>query len=189
MPTFSYSDQVPVASAPPNSSPGAFVTNFTSIDDLIGVDHISFNEASGGTHNQSTYQDKAVTPVPGNQVIVNAKTTSAKCELFMQRNGESAIQLSADAGNPSIGGYPNLNTQGQTFLPGGIIYKWGYVQAVSYVATVNFTTAFPNQCLSATATPVDGASRGIAEGTISRLGFIISTEKPANLVLWMAIGN
>lgn len=55
MPTFTYNTDIPDAPNDPSVDQPKMKVNTNSIDDILEVDHISFNAANGGTHKQNTY--------------------------------------------------------------------------------------------------------------------------------------
>ncbi len=142
MPTFNFSDTTPVAANPPSTSPNDFVRNFTSIDGLLSVDHVSFNAANGGCHNQSTYLAQSSNPTTSSGQITHfAKTTAGKTEEYVIRDG-SATPIQMTTGNVTVA------ASGTTFLPGGILLQWGPCNANGTGVSNSFATAFPNHCYS-----------------------------------------
>lgn len=55
MTTYSFDPSVPASSHTPAQDQPTMQTNNQSIQDLIGVDHVTFEVANGGTHLQQTY--------------------------------------------------------------------------------------------------------------------------------------
>ena len=187
MPTFSYVDQTPVASQPPSTSPGAFVTNFTSIDDLIGVDHVSFNEVNGGTHTQVTIPtplatDPSLTSPSGE---IYTKAVSTLTQLFFA-NATTVTQLTGNATSIAANGYITI--------PGGLIIQWGHGTAsnASGGTLNNFPITFPHAVFAVVATVYNSGStvRSISEvGTASTSGFYALSPNSSNSIYYIAIGN
>jgi hypothetical protein len=58
--SFSYNSAVPQAGDNPAVSQGQMLTNFGSISSIIAVDHVGFNAAKGGYHNQVNFVNQSV---------------------------------------------------------------------------------------------------------------------------------
>lgn len=175
MPSFyGYTPHTPDENAPPSQSPIFFQENFTSIQNLIAEDHFSFKDNLGGAHKQSTYIDTADA---SKNVQLYGQIAATFCELFMERNGGTPIQLSTKAGDPVA------TASGQTFLPGGLIMKWGSNSGASPVV---FPIAFPNNCFNVQLTANSNGSQ-FNVTSISKTSFTFSSL--SNFCYWIAIGN
>lgn len=187
--TFSYYNTPNATSDPADDQPLMNV-NFSSISQLINVDHVGFNVENGGQHRQVTF-----TPISTN--LSNAPS------LFI--DGEDG------AGNPLPGNISQLffytgnavqgqnnyvcTANGSTFAFGGIIVKWGIVASPVDNVQINFPIAFPNNCFSVVATPIKSGSVSSLTGFTlkqdpSTTGFILRFSGTSlDGVSYMAIGN
>src|SRR5271154_5588484 len=147
MPSFTYTTNIPVAGNDPSVDQPNMTTNTNSIASILDEDMIGFGNANGGYHSKITYVDQTgslPSGVSGTDILYSAVPSGGILELFLQRATGSAIQMTT--GNVTVG------TPGQTFLPGGIILKWGSVSVLpSGSAMVTFGTAYPNACWGAVA--------------------------------------
>ncbi len=187
MPNFTgYNINVPIASKPPRNSPPNFQTNFGTNAGLIGTDHYQFTDpVNGGWHQKSTYVAQAADPgsVSG-QSVHYSKVVGTSTEEFIQRDGTAtAIQLTTLAGNPVAA------QTGQSFLPGGIVIKWGQAVVQPSGTTVAFSPAFPNNCFQVVMTPDSNTARGLAENSINASGFRAYGENSNTTIHYIAVGN
>ena len=98
--------------------------NFTTINAAFLVDHVEYALANQGKHNQVTF------PIHVGPVPANGAPVSTEIYLFNQNTAptnEPDIWLQAGAGTP----YPitgsDRSATGWTFLPSGILLKWGSI--------------------------------------------------------------
>jgi hypothetical protein len=185
MPTFSaYDVNIPIAANPPSTSPPGFQGNFSDNANLINIDHIGFKQGNGGCHRQTTYVNLLAPPTG----LAGAVTEYALgTELFFKRNtGGAPIQLTTSSGNPVAA------ATGQTFLPGGIILKWGTANNANNAVALGFPANAWNVQLTVANPNADimVVVRGIAAGSFNywiqnRNGSAV----PGLTVYWMAIGN
>ena len=92
---------------------------------------------------------------------------------------------------------PQANTNGFTFLPGGLILQWGVVSSPGSSGTVNFATSnmnFPNNCYNVSLTQRrDGSSstQGMyLNGAPTNTSFSYNGSSSSDTALfWTAIGN
>ncbi len=151
MPNFIYKDNIPFSTNNPSNDQPNMLTNTNSIDGIIGIDHFSFNDNRGGTHQQVQ--------------LFNTSGVNGAIPAGLQGNGWETLYASATAGNGEIWfvrgatatgiqltgpGNPIALSQGSTFLPGGLILKWGSgsipANSTHVNSTRNFASAFPNTC-------------------------------------------
>ena len=126
-----YLNNIPQANDRIKDSQLDILNNFIAIDGFVNVDHVEFNVANVGKHNQVTLPEQAAAPVPAtlaNEMQLYSKQgpLTAVSELFVRREGggvENNMTASILSTNPAIGSFSN----GWTYLPSGILMKWGYV--------------------------------------------------------------
>jgi len=185
-----YNPNIPQAADIPSQSQGEMLTNFQQLNTVFDVDHVPFNDgtaANRGKHDKSTYIELGADPATAaNEISLYSKDTGGNTRLFMrQESSGTVIQLS--------GANPTVATSGSTFLPGGLILKWGVRATPSDGSTVTFSGgAFPNNVFAVTlAERRNGTSVTSTYFTsLTTSGFTIRTSTGSNdAVHYMAIGN
>src|SRR5271157_407142 len=139
-------------------------TNFTVLNGNFAVDHVDFTNAppgaggNGGRHNTVTLVQQAgdptaatVAPIIYTKSLTYAVGPTTRTELFMRAasgDGGTIIQMS------NLFGAPTIATQGSTFLPGGLMLKWGTytIGGGTNVQPVAFAGQFPRAVFSLTIT-------------------------------------
>ena len=136
MSTFTYNNLVPAAANNPSNDQPDMLINAASIASIVAVDHVGFNTAEGGTHNQSTYNRLGSKPtVTGTQVAVYGKASGGVTQLFYENSAGTEYQMTGSA---------NSAANGYTYLFGGIIFKWGNTSVgPNTTATITFDTTVP----------------------------------------------
>lgn len=181
--TFSFNTNIPAAPNNPSVDQPDMLTNNQSTNNLLAVDHISFNTAGGGQHKQVTFNGNNVPTPPVNPPVLFTNTVAGLPQLFF---------YSGDATHSSSQ-YVN-NTQGSTFVLGGFIMKWGFLGPITDHQTITFPVAFPNNCYTVVATPVKSGSFGnlffTLQTTPTITGFQVRTNGVTlDAVSYIAIGN
>jgi hypothetical protein len=135
----SYDPTKPAANDKPSNDQAPMQQNFSSIKDLIDVDHVDFSNAAYGEHKQVTFASNNVPMPPVSPPILFTDTVEGLPQLKF---------FSGDAAH-SANQYV-LAGSGSTFLLGGIILKWGSYTMANGVATVPvaFANSFPNNVYS-----------------------------------------
>jgi len=179
MPLFPYNRDIPDAPNNPADDQPDMKENFNSIDDLIEVDHYSFDDSLGGLHKQSTYPVESVPSTSAGQVAVYADT-SGQSQLFATTDGgaiEYQLTRMIDASQASFGGFvagtvePGYAmTTGWTFLPGNLLFQYGIVTRASISPSdisVTFPVTFSSTNIVVTVTPISKSSGSIDNNTAS----------------------
>ena len=165
-----YDPNIPQANDLISESQPEILENFSQANVLFGTDHVEFNNATvanRGKHNKSTYLEQSGNPVTAlNEAAVYTKDVLGITELFIRReNNGTVIQLTEESGDPVV------NNNGQTFLPGGMILKWGRSQTVTNGVEFPFPIAFPNSCFTVIITPCPANTN---PATVDDFAYIIS---------------
>lgn len=201
MPLYVYTRDIPFASNNPSVDQPKMQTNTDSIDSLIGVDHVSFNQNLGGYHTVIHQQaspgnaDPAPIALTGQTYVkdvTNGITTDQA--LFFESGGGRVTQLTS-FGSPVTTVVASSN--GYLFLPGGILMQWGKITGAVKNATtsINFNAAninFPNNCFGMEGTLSKGTSGGVITliPSASAFTYHINTSSGQTLdFFWTAIGN
>jgi hypothetical protein len=182
--SFSYNSAVPQAGDNPAVSQGQMLTNFGSISSIIAVDHVGFNAAKGGYHNQVNFVNQSVpATLNGDSMLY-----SSSGNLYFQ-NG------SITGGLQMTGAAPTIGAKGSTSLPGGLILKWGGDTTGAGANTiVTYSVAFPTTCFSVIACLATNISavwttlvtnNGVGSFTI----YFNTAPGAGKSISWLAIGN
>jgi hypothetical protein len=196
-----YTDNIPFPTNSPSADQPNMLINTNSIDSLLAVDHVSFNLANGGYHNDIHFNtqltDPAAVPTIGQlytkSITFNAITDAA---LFYENGAGVVTQLTSPSGSSAL-------ANGYTFLPGGILMQWGSsalnagVAPVTVTTTINFPVAFPTAVFMVTGSPRTGNSNRVpgmtyAVSTRTLTTFDVIVYMPVdqiNTFEWIAIGN
>jgi hypothetical protein len=182
-----YNPNIPQATDIPSQSQGQFLTNFGQLNTIFDVDHVPFNDgtaANRGKHDKSTYVEQGADPTTSaNEMALYTKDNAGANTLYMrQESNGSVIQMSGAA--------PTAAINGSTFLPGGLILKWGQVVPNSSPTSVVFPTAFPGNLYSITLTINNNAPgfSATVDGS-SNTGFDLYTNKLVATHFYIAIGD
>lgn len=194
-----YQQDIPQPSEIPSQSQADLLGNFQAINSStegFGLDHVQFDAVSDkGKHQKSTYIEQGSDPTTAaNEMCVYAKEVTyagptTNTELFLAKESAgTVIQMSQTIVDPLIA------SNGSTFLPGGVLIKWGILNSPVDNSTVTFTSAFPNNIWNIQLTPVksDNTARSmyVKTGTAATTGFTIQTSSSNfTSVYWLAIGN
>lgn len=152
-----YNNNIPQPGENISVSQGDILGNFGT----GGIDSTSFgfsrehvtmtNTTDGGLHKRVTFQPVADPGSAASTIVQYGKSQTTALgtftEIFMQSDGtRGPIQMTY--GIPSIGAASNTN--GYTFLPGGLLLQWGNVLATQAGASFTFPVAFPQYVFAVT---------------------------------------
>ncbi len=126
-----YQNNVPQPTDAFSDSQADLLANFSGIKTLIDVDHVTFDAADEGKHNQVTFPEQAAGPATAvNEGALYTKVSgvSVATELFFRReNNGTEIEFTISE-NAAIG---------WTRLPSGLLVRWGTGTA-NGSAAINF---------------------------------------------------
>lgn len=200
MPNFTYNRDIPDGPNNPSNDQPPMKVNTNAIDDLINVDHYSFNDNNGGLHKQVQLVDLTLIPAG---LGANTGTLYTKLATSSGISQESDIFYSPDAtsneyqltrtitGNfasfSALGAFGTVTagytmTAGWTFLPGGMLFQYGNVTRAAGISPSTIVVTFPvtfstsNIVVSITAiSRIGGTSStdtaSLQSGTLSSSGF------------------
>ena len=159
--------------------------NFAATETYIARDHVSFdaNSADSGKHKAIRLTEQTAPTTLVNELGLYAKDTGSHPDLFVRRES-SGTEIQMTVGDPTAA------ATGQTFLPGGIIMKWGSNAIISGAGgtTVTFGSAFPTACFGVWLEPIDPTPKSHTVISKSTANFVARAEN-AITVMWWAIGN
>jgi len=208
-----YKTSIPTANDDLDVSQVDIQQNFLQANVTMGINHYPFDDATinNGKHK---FLDMPATTLPviaAGDAGFYPKTANGATQLFFTPdNSTNEYQLTrSDAANfgtfstssiyPSVPANPSQNG-GWTFLPGGLILQYGYVNllASGSPTPVVYPIAFGASAYSIVATMINqqgnspsANSVNIKAGSSTNTGFSIttSTSSSAQLVSWIAIGK
>lgn len=182
-----YKRDIPAASDILSTSQDEIKTNFNTADTSFAINHVAFSESTNaGKHKYCSFIEQSSAPsTAANEVALYTKETSSIAALFMRNESDGTeVQLSVAASNLSA------SAAGSSYLPGGVIIKWGSGTASTSGTALTFGTAFPNNCWSviATTNANESAANSINILSVTKTGF---TARDANGwgYYYIAIGN
>lgn len=182
---------IPQATDLLSDSQSDLLTNFNQSNIIMGVNHVNFDNslpigslvANRGKHTFVSLIEQVANPVTAaNEIALFSKDLGGISTLFMRKESNGAvIQMSGIDPNNS-----------QTFLPGGLILKWGLNAVATDGSTViAFPVAFPTACLAVMATVVTttvNSARYVSVFNVGPAQFNAVTNVAQN-IYWFAIGN
>jgi hypothetical protein len=115
------------------------LNNFTAIQGLIDVNHVDFSDGINyGKHNVAEFPVQAVAPTFAagevglyNLLPVSPYPLTGVDEMFINKqNSATAVKIPMTASILSTNSGPVAGSSGWTYLPSGILLKWGTVSGV-----------------------------------------------------------
>lgn len=188
-----------------SSSQGQLKTNFTSLDNVFGIDHTPFSVgANAGYHKQVHLLNEAAPGLGTANGVLFANTFAGQSWPIWQ-NALGTFNIIS--GNTAA----NASTNGYFYTQAGILVQWGRItgggingntQATGTVTFSSANIAFPNNCYMVLALPFwnsNSTSQPNSAGTINIDIFTLSKTKfdwtfNSNSTkyagfFWLAIGN
>ncbi len=170
--------------------------NFSVINAAFLVDHVEYNTAGQGQHNQVTFPVQMAMPAFGAGVngLYNLNdATTTKNEVYVHKqNVASSIDVPFTASILGTAAVASI-TEGWSYLPSGVLLKWGLLTANnSGTATLNLNTGGvlgPN--FTRTFTVYGSSILGVAPFALARTGVatLQLTGAPNQRIYYLAIGT
>lgn len=180
-----------------STSQSQIQTNFAQADSIFDVDHFTFDSANSsnrGKHRKITMVEwpqlpyvSVDPPTALDEVALYTKDVSTITQLFLRRaNNGTIIQLT-----PPLSGDPSPVINGQSFLPGGVIIKWGKIGAAVNNVIQNFPSPFPAACFVVLVTIDIGSTVSpVGVNGFTDTGFTFRTTAAGGVpITYVAIGN
>lgn len=159
-----YNANIPQSTNLVSNSQAQLLENFSQLNTQFGIDHTPFNNAGSngdGFHKKVTL--KLVTDpaaATSEDILYNKQVTytgpTTRNELFMRQSsadGSAVIQLT------DLYQAISTATTGSTFLPGGLVLKWGQFSIASGSSgSANFVSRFNSTALVVTAAPFNASA-------------------------------
>lgn len=193
MPLIPYNNNIPNPPNDPSADVSLMQQNTNSIDQLITIDHFSFNVGTNnsGTHKQVTLSNEAAPGFAGGDGVLYANSFNVPPfgvnSWPIWQNALGSTVLITGPTSPTL-------PAGYTFLSGGVIMQWGQVNAPGASGSVIFPFTFPNNIFTIQLTVRRDGSTS-AQGTYvnnapTTSGFSYTgSSATAQTLFWLAIGN
>lgn len=198
-----YTRLIPLTGESLGGTRARVATNFLQIYNVMGINHIDFNDGSGGQGKHKFLQmpEQASAPATAaNEGGIYVKEAGGVSNAFFrsESNGsEYRLTAISDANIATFGtntAYAANHVGGWTFLPGGLILQYGRRTAPGSSGTVTFPIAFPsgNAPFSIVVTNERNSARSanINNAGLTSTSFDYFMETSGSVALnWYAIGN
>lgn len=187
MTDWTYTTGIPNAPNDPADDVQPMQNNFTSINGIIDVDHVGFNENNGGIHKQVNMFVEAnpgvISPGTFNSGVLFAKTANGDAWPFWQN----------DSGVFGLMQFPPQKaTDGYVILPGGVVQQWGRVTNPGTSGSVSFPLSFSslyNIQLSLQRSSAGQIATVDNSTPPTTTGFnYLTSSSGSNFLYWFAIG-
>ena len=205
MGNFTYTTGIPNPPNNPSSDVPGMQTNCNSLNSLISVDHIGFNDGSnnGGRHLQVQMPVQGSIPsglIGGEGTLYTKSGTGAQLFYTPGVSGNE-YQLTRVIGPnfATFGTFTNYppavvnQNGGWTFLPGGLLYQYGTMQttgsSTAVVFPIMFSSGLYSLNISYSQSSGGGATYGYTQQSQTGFKFNTSTGTVGINFFWMAIGN
>lgn len=178
MPALIFNPDIPLATDRPSQSQGEILQNFTSINDIWDVNHYTFAEDDAGKHRFVQMPQQAAKPViSATEMALYTKDVGGTPQMFIERGDGTEVDFTAYGESLA-----QTNTsRGWTYLPSGILMKWGVtgetsIPALPFDVAIDTNVAVPGS-------PSFGATRF----TVWILGFqaVGSLNTDSNLAYYL----
>lgn len=126
-----YNANIPQATDLLSQSQNDLLANFTAIATLVAVNHVQFNDADQGKHKYAEFPVQNAAPpivfAAGEVALYSfLNPITSQNELYVNKtNQATVVQVPFTASLLSTNSNPGLNIAGWTYLPSGILLKWG----------------------------------------------------------------
>jgi hypothetical protein len=200
-------NNIPQAGQSLGSTRDLISQNFSVIDTAFSINHVPYNDPSGLQGKHPLVQFPVQTTIPAtittgdislyNKLPAAPFPTTGTNELFLVKaNGTTTIPITAS----------HQATTGWTYLPSGILMKWGVTTTISggspfaYLYPTGASIPAFSNVFTVMLTPIDSTSGGapitdqvsVETGTIATTGFSVvyqGTAYSTTVVQYFAIGN
>ena len=194
-----YQNNIPQGNQRPSKSQGDLLGNFEDLKTYLDRNHVDIDDPGTnideGKHKFVQMPEQTAAPTTAiNEGALFTLLSNGLSELFWRPEGDDTeIQMtSGNIENETV----KIALSGGTFLPGGLILKWGRVTwtagspGVLVKYSDNDVADFPNQGFVVVVTAISGNSITNVTG-ISKSGFTIARSSFATQqdVTYIALGN
>lgn len=200
MPLITYTRNIPDPPHNPSTDVPDMQHNTNSIDDIIAVDHLSFNDANNnsGFHKQSTYVNETTpTTGPGQLAVYSKGLIAGPSQLFLVRDNNAGTEVALTPNPTAIGNMSRTQT-GFSWLPGNVLLQWGLTAIgagpantpVVFPVPFTFPLAFvPVVTITQIGNTGSNDTTMVLIGSVTDTQFIVHNNNSAiTFIFWMAIG-
>ena len=126
-----YNPNIPQSTDIISQSQNDLLNNFQALSTYLNINHVDFNTADQGKHKYLTLPVQAGSPpiaFGAGEVALYSflSPVTAKNELYVNKTNQVTVtQIPATASILSTTSAPINNTDGWTYLPSGMLLKWG----------------------------------------------------------------
>ena len=189
--TITYTRDIPDPRHNPSQDVGGMKQNTNSIDDIIDVDHYSFNDTVfSGLHKQIRFVTQAAPPTALGQLALYSKLTGGSSQLFLIRDNVAGTEVALTP-NPGVIGNMLSAQNGYSWLPGNVLLQWGFDVIAAFGNTViNFSVSFSALWLPIIVVTSGSNLSSVDLSIIARAqgNFTIHNPGGSLQAFWMAIG-
>lgn len=180
-PVYTYTLCTPDAASPMNQTTSLIQANFQAMNELIAVNHVTFNESDSGKHNFISLPNTTDPSTGPIEIDMYTKVTGSPnpSELFIRYpNDGDVVQISVSIPTPATGSSGGSGSQGWCSFPSGIILRWGTFSVA--------TNSNPQVFISLTQGPqyttseITSASAPTSYGCLMPDGIFIYPGNPGN---------
>ena len=192
-----YNNNIPQPSDRPSDSQDDLLQNFQALKVFLDRNHVAIidptTNTSEGKHRFLQMPEQVAVPsTADNEGALYVKEANGRSSLyFRQEKDGTEIQMTKQA--------PIKSATGESFLPGGIIYKWG---STNFAASTSQAVSFTGASFSAIYQVVATLARQSGSGTLDRkfnindpttagfTGYVESAFSNGTTakIVWVAIG-
>lgn len=204
--SFPIDTTIPNAPNNPADDQPKMQTNYANIKGFLSVDHVTPGTTNDGYHTIVHFNTQGSDPgtvANITQLYTKAVTVGPNTDqqLFMKTGAGFLAQLTNTTGflaqQARFGAKASFSgtTGGWTFLPGGLVLNYGFVNSPVNGTTVAFAQPFTNNLLAVTLGGVTASTNdktiNIMDGSQSTSGFTIITSGTSafTVLYYIAIGN
>jgi hypothetical protein len=200
---FIYQSNIPAANDELSVSQGDIQQNFASIKNIVDINHVTFSSPDAGKHKFITFSPQNPVPVFAGTdegmfsvaTIAGPNPTINGPEIFLKKFYDSGtlnfnVPFTASViSNTPFAQIINAMTQGWSYLPSGILLKWGLGTINGNAVTFPVDNGIPafRNCFTVVATPVSSATT-FAVTTVTSLNFTTTALANNFQVMYLAIG-
>lgn len=143
-PTYVYTANVPQPAQAFNTTQATILSNFQAINELVNVNHGSFNTSNAGKHNFINLQFQSSNPTTAStdlDLYSKSSTDGNIGELFYRYPNSGTVNQLTPTSASGGGGTASATTgTGWCQFPSGVIFRWGNTTQSSNVVYINFPT-------------------------------------------------
>lgn len=133
-----YTATIPASTDIPSASQALLLANFAAINTVVGVNHVAFNASGEGKHKWVSLPVQGASPPAASFAAGEVglysfvDPTTLKNELYVNKTNQiTATQIPATASQLSIKSAAVVADPGWTYLPSGILLRFGAVSVGS----------------------------------------------------------